>query len=289
MSASSSTGWRTSCRRTAASTASGCASCANLGECTPSTTSASPCRSSSTASSSSTRRQFTQPAVQKSSSTIRPRSCSGPTSRPPVPSQRRPRSAGARTVTFPHGPPNAAAGCGVPRSPPFRSGVARTGRCRPEWAGEMQRVTISAPGRRNIERERQPSFARCRFRPFQPRPAGPDLARRLRRKRGNARERVNVARRRVSPAPPTSRATMRERRLSPTARRRRHEAGPTWCPLVGPVSPRQGAVSAGRVPSRTGPERSTPARRPGRTAGSTTRSPAPPTPTSPRSGTRRSR
>ena len=289
MSASSSTGWWTSCRRTAASTASGCASCGNLGECTPSTTSASPCRSSSTASSSSTRRQFTQPAVQKSSSTIRPRSCSGPTSRPSEPNQRRPRSTGARTRD-----------------------LSRTARPTPQPAvvflGHIRSGRV-LPGRVRVGRNRR---EKCRASPF-PHPAGgiskgnssrrlrgavsahsslvrrADLARRIRRKRGIARERVNVARRRVLPAPPTSRATMRERRLSPTARRRRHEAGPTWCPLVGPASPRQGAVSAARAPCRTGPARSTPARRPGRRAGSTTRSPAPPMPTSPRSGTRRSR
>src|SRR5262249_34312274 len=96
---SSSTGCPISYRSTAAASASGSASCRNFGECTPMVTSTSAYLSSSGRSSSSTCRQLTQQKVQKSSRTMRPRSSARDSGRPPVFSQPRPRSSGARTLT----------------------------------------------------------------------------------------------------------------------------------------------------------------------------------------------
>src|SRR5450756_461375 len=96
-SGSSSTGWRTSYRSTAAASATGSASCTNLGECTPTMTRTSRYCSSSSRSSSRTCRQLTQQKVQKSSRTILPRRSVSERSWLPVFSQPRPSSADART------------------------------------------------------------------------------------------------------------------------------------------------------------------------------------------------
>ena len=76
--------------------ASASASCSNFGECTPMITSESAYFSSSSRSSSSTCRQLMQQKVQKSRTTIRPRRSARENARPPVLSQPRPVSSGAR-------------------------------------------------------------------------------------------------------------------------------------------------------------------------------------------------
>lgn len=97
ISGSSSTGWCTPYRSTAAASASASFSCSNFGECTPITTSTSPYFSSNGRSSSSTCRQLMQQNVQKSAIRILPRRSASFSSRPPVLSHCRPRSSGART------------------------------------------------------------------------------------------------------------------------------------------------------------------------------------------------
>ena len=72
ISGSSSTGWPTPRRATARRTEGWRLSWGNLGECTPMTTTSSGQRRCTSARSSSTRWQLTQPWVQKSSTTTRP-------------------------------------------------------------------------------------------------------------------------------------------------------------------------------------------------------------------------
>lgn len=97
-SGSSRTGWWTSYRSTASTTAACSASWTNFGEWTPTTTTVSLCFCSSSRNSSRTCRQLMQQKVQKSSRTIRPRRSARVYWRPPVLSQPPlPISSGART------------------------------------------------------------------------------------------------------------------------------------------------------------------------------------------------
>ncbi len=97
MSGSLTTGWSTPWRATAAATDSASPSRANFGEWTPIVTSTSANSRSSGRSSSRTCRQFTQPEVQKSSSTTRPRSAANVSGLPSVLNQTSPVNSGART------------------------------------------------------------------------------------------------------------------------------------------------------------------------------------------------
>ena len=145
ISASSSTGWCTPYRSTAAASAAGSFSCSNFGECTPITTRTSPYFSSSGRSSSSTCRQLMQQNVQKSSRTILPRRSASVTALPPVFSQARPRSSGARTRALM--PPSCRTGRACSRR--SRGEQTHTGTTRSAHPGEGWTLRVRAvTGRR---------------------------------------------------------------------------------------------------------------------------------------------